>query len=56
MNLEVKKEQEELEAQTNDMDMDEQDMDVPTAHQVFYPAQVDFPKAPVAYSVSSCLN
>lgn len=53
MNLEVKKEQEELEAQANDMDVDEPDMDAPATHQVFYPAQVGFPKATVACLVSS---
>ncbi|KAK9856135.1 hypothetical protein WJX84_004235, partial [Apatococcus fuscideae] len=39
MRLEVAKEQEELEAQANNIEQDEQDIDAPTMHQVFYPAQ-----------------
>ncbi|KAK9842817.1 hypothetical protein WJX74_002843 [Apatococcus lobatus] len=41
MRLEVAKEQEELEAQANNIEQDEQDIDAPTMHQVFYPAQAN---------------
>ena len=40
MTREVEKEREELEAQANNIEEDEEDVDAPTMHQVFHPAQV----------------